>query len=293
MNEIKDYKCKICNKDIIGGETIIICECCKSVYHQKCLEDNKKTYEAGELDFVVDIDKENADSVGDTKPCPVNKEKDYIESSDLTYLYCASCGNKNSIDSKFCTMCGTKTCKEERSIKNSNNLSHEQHEYNKSNRSNFDNKDIENFINKNTEYYITKFKSIKETGQQSSWNWPAFLIPGYWALYRKMYPVGAIIIVTNLILSYKLMLGAIVGLGICIYFGMYGNSVYLKHVERQFNDIKFLDDNSRKMAIGQKGGVNLGLAIAVPIIIFVLIFLILIPIIIGGIASIFMGYGFY
>lgn len=42
---------------------------------------------------------------------------------------------------------------------------------------------------KNRNYYLTKFEAFDQQGRglKTSWNWPALLAGGVWALYRKMY----------------------------------------------------------------------------------------------------------
>lgn len=199
--------------------------------------------------------------------------------SDTGFVFCKACGKKNEHDAKFCTNCATSlsvdTAKEE--YKDNLNISKELYQENY--KTTFDNKDIENFVYKNAEYYIPKFNAIKQTGQQTSWNWIAFLIPAYWALYRKMYLIGAILIGVNLILPIRPMVVFIVNLAVSIGFGLYGNYLYLNHTEKRLDSIKHLDNNAREVAIRSNGGVNLPLAIAVPVIGFILI---LIPIVMFG-----------
>ena len=45
---------------------------------------------------------------------------------------------------------------------------------------------IEAFIQKNSDYFIEKFKRFEE-GRVISWNWWAFFLPGIYLLYRKVY----------------------------------------------------------------------------------------------------------
>jgi len=191
--------------------------------------------------------------------------------SDTGFVFCKECGNKNEHDAKYCINCGTSlsvdTAKEE--YKDNLNISKELYQENY--KTTFDDKDIEDFVYKNTEYYIPKFNTIKQTGQQTSWNWIAFLIPAYWALYRKMYLIGAIVIGVSLILPIGPMASFIVNVAVSIGFGLYGNYLYLNHIEKRLDSIRHLNNDEREEAIRSNGGVNLLLAIAVPVIGFILI----------------------
>ena len=210
--------------------------------------------------------------------------------SDTGFVFCKECGNKNEHDAKFCANCGTRLSVDTSKEEYKENLIISKELYKENYKTTFDNKDIENFVYKNTEYYIPKFNNIKQTGQQTSWNWIAFLIPAYWALYRKMYLIGAILIGVNLILPIGPMVAFIANLAVSIGFGLYGNYLYLNHIEKRLDSIKHLDNNAREVAIRSNGGVNLPLAIAVPVIGFILI---LVTIVMFGLfAASLYGYGF-
>jgi len=67
------------------------------------------------------------------------------------------------------------------------------------------------------------------------------------------------------------MVAFIANLVVSIGFGLYGNYLYLNHIEKRLESINYLDNNVREVAIRSNGGVNLPLAIAVPVIGFILI----------------------
>ena len=59
------------------------------------------------------------------------------------------------------------------------------------------------FVRVNTHRFIPLFAKFK-MGKKSSWNWLAFLFPGAWFLYRKMYVLGAVF--TALQIAFKMLL---------------------------------------------------------------------------------------
>lgn len=181
-------------------------------------------------------------------------------------ILCSKCGASNEAGSTFCTKCGNSLAKTEVVDHISNNESYTQDE-------------LSLFLEKNQSYYLEKFNLIEKTGDKKAWNWCSFLIGGYWMLYRKMYVQAIIYIIANLILGCIPFIGWALSLALCVGLGIFGNSIYLDHVKKTFSEIGFADSNMRSTLINKKGGTNLVLPILLAVI----------PVIIGIIASIFIG----
>ena len=181
-------------------------------------------------------------------------------------ILCSKCGASNEAGSAFCTKCGNSLAKTEVVDHISNNESYTQDE-------------LSLFLEKNQSYYLEKFNLIEKTGDKKAWNWCSFLIGGYWMLYRKMYVQAIIYIIANLILGCIPFIGWALSLALCVGLGIFGNSLYLDHIKKTFSEIGFADSNMRSTLINKKGGTNLVLPIL----------LAFIPVIIGIIASIFIG----
>ena len=98
-------------------------------------------------------------------------------------------------------------------------------------------------------------------------------------LYRKMYVQAIIYIIANLILGCIPFIGWALSLALCVGLGIFGNSIYLDHIKKTFTEISYADSNMRSALINKKGGTNLVLPILLAVI----------PVIIGIIASIFIG----
>lgn len=77
----------------------------------------------------------------------------------------------------------------------------------------------------------------------------------------------------------KTFIGWALSLALCVGLGIFGNSIYLDHIKKTFSEIGFADSNMRSTLINKKGGTNLVLPILLAVI----------PVIIGIIASIFIG----
>lgn len=195
------------------------------------------------------------------------------------FIYCSKCGKKSSKGAKFCTNCGNKLITIEDSIKNTTEnikdviKSNEAYKsfsdtsYDENSRADFDNKDMVNFIQKKTEYYIPKFKEIQELYKSTSWNWAAFLFSSWWFLYRKMYAVGFGIILGNLVIGALIpQISLIVSIAISVISGLYGNIIYLKYIQKQLDSLTNMDKDIKESLILSRGGVN----IVIPIIMAVI-----------------------
>lgn len=196
------------------------------------------------------------------------------------FIYCSKCGKKSPKDDKFCTNCGNKLLTIEDSIKNTtenikdaikNNETYKSFmdtSYDENSRADFDNRDMVNFIQKKTEYYIPKFKDIQESYKTTSWNWAAFFFNSWWFLYRKMYAIGFGIIIADIVIGMVVpYLSLIASIAIAVISGLYGNIAYLKHIQKQLDSFRQMEENIKQRLILSKGGVN----IVIPIILAIII----------------------
>lgn len=205
--------------------------------------------------------------------------------------FCSKCGSKNYTTSTFCSGCGNKI--KDSILSNGSNIDYLRNDLN-NNIDNNRNKNINNnivdtsytsddinkFVGPNMDYYNIKFNQIKSTGKKITWNWPAFLFNMYWMLYRKMYAKSIIISLISSILFLALPdgLNSIASIAITIGIGLYGNYMYLNHMEKKITDINHYDSNLREVMIRKKGGTNIVLPILIiilPIIVVILMMLVL------------------
>ena len=208
-------------------------------------------------------------------------------------LYCSKCGKPVTKGDKFCVNCGNKLITIEDTFKNTtenikdvitNNETFKNftdNNYDENLKSDFENKDMINFIQNKTEYYIPKFKEMQDVYKTTSWNWAAFFFNSWWFIYRKMYLVGIGIIGINLLLSAIVpSISWILSIAIPILSGIYGNNIYLKHIKKELEPLCNVEPNMKEAIIRNKGGVN----VVIPIILAV-VTVILTAIVLGVIGA--------
>jgi Tfp pilus assembly major pilin PilA len=98
-------------------------------------------------------------------------------------------------------------------------------------------------------YYLPLFERFDQGGSRVSWNWPAFFVPFFWMLYRRMYgfaaayfflyPIAAAILLAVLTavlgeaaaaLAYWLVI-----IGVWVLVPMFANSLYHGHVRKRID----------------------------------------------------------
>lgn len=117
---------------------------------------------------------------------------------------------------------------------------------------------------KNQVYYLEKFEYFDQQppGLKASWNWPAFLAGGVWALYRKMYrwyfAFWGIDILS--IIFAKAVSPNIGMLVLCVFwiaFTAYANSLYHGNVKTKITDAQLtIKDEKLLEYLRRKGGVH-------------------------------------
>lgn len=127
--------------------------------------------------------------------------------------------------------------------------------------------DMRYFIDSNYSYYMNKYEDMRMSGKKASWNWSAFIFSGYWALYRKMYVAGFLMMAINYVISFIPVFGDLLSLVFWILVGAYGNRLYLEYVENNLANIRSLDSYEKEKAFKRKGGTN----IIVPIVVLILL----------------------
>ena len=161
--------------------------------------------------------------------------------------YCPKCGKEAPEGSSFCPKCGDKLSNIQSDMQSTSVSSAiKEQEFN-------------NFIGKNADKYLTKFKKFNSNGTDSfsaTWHWPAFFVPFFWLLYRKLYLWALLVFVVSLI-PYVYFIAMIV-------FGITGNHIYYKRARKKLLEIK-LDPSSSEIQkavyIAHQGGVNSAIVI--------------------------------
>ncbi len=166
-----------------------------------------------------------------------------IEFNTVQYEYCTNCGAQNIKGNNFCGKCGSRL---------ENMQSQEQFLYN----------DFKKYIEVKAEYYLPKFQTFKLSHKQTSWNWCAFFFSAYWFIYRKMYGYAAILIGTHCLLNFMMWLNLTslfvwtVSLVEMIILGIFGNYIYMRHLEKRMEQEKSLTGELKNVFVKRNAGVN-------------------------------------
>lgn len=157
-------------------------------------------------------------------------------------VYCKKCGKAVEEGSSFCQNCGEKLFNLQSDVQSPAMSSM------------ITDDDFRIFIQKNAFDYITKFKKFQTINSidsfSATWHWPAFFVPFWWMLYRKIYG-GAVLAFFIAFIPYVNILAMIV-------FGITGNYIYYKHAKKKLSEIKQLHPSSetQKAVIAVTGGVG-------------------------------------
>lgn len=171
--------------------------------------------------------------------------------------YCPQCGKEAVKGGAFCQGCGAKLPVQGGGMQTSMAAS------------GLKESDYRTFIGKNADKYVAKFRQFMTPDGDGSfaatWHWPAFFVPFFWMLYRKMYLWALLVFV----------IGAIpyLGLLMMIVFGMTGNYIYFMHARKKMAEASLLSGQTevqRAAALARAGGVN-SLVVIIPVILIPII----------------------
>lgn len=171
--------------------------------------------------------------------------------------YCSKCGKEVAENGSFCSICGEKVDNVRNNIQNLT-LS-----------SSIKDDDFATFVGKNSEKYLTKFAKFNVGGIDSfkaTWHWPAFFVPFWWMLYRKLYLWALLIICLKIItlcffitsVLYIVIMNVICII-VTIVIAITANYLYYKHAKKKILALKSLHESSDEQSaieIARVGGVS-------------------------------------
>lgn len=207
MNRYANIDCPVCQKPLENSDTIVVCPECGAPYHLECYKETKTC-----------IFNELHEKNEEWKP-PETEQKFDGKAS----LRCSRCGTINPPEGIFCQVCGNHLSNQNET---QNNQPPNQH-------GGFINgfypppgmplnpfvtpfggvspdedidgipaKDIAIFVGNNSHYFLPKFKNLANSnGKTKAVNWAAFLFAGGYFLYRKMYGLGILFVLIQMLLA--------------------------------------------------------------------------------------------
>lgn len=115
------------------------------------------------------------------------------------------------------------------------------------------------------DYYLQKFEKFDQQGGKyiASWNWPAFIATGAWALYRKMtnwfwIMWGISLAARSLDKAGYAVASIAIAISAHIAFGIYANSLYHHEVREKISvaQTAFKDELKLQSYLSNEGGVR-------------------------------------
>ena len=110
-------------------------------------------------------------------------------------------------------------------------------------------------------YYQAQFGKITPKKQMVGFNIAAFFLGVVWLFYRKMYSYGFMAIGLIVVIGMVEILFGIecsgANIGLAVAFGMFGNTLYKHHVDKQIVKIRQLGNGNLKTDLENHGGTNL------------------------------------
>ncbi|MFU0833790.1 MAG: Prokaryotic RING finger family 1 [Oscillospiraceae bacterium] len=207
MTKYVGLKCPVCGKTFTAEDDIVVCPQCGAPYHRDCYA------KAGKCVF--------EDKHGTPDAWMPPKHTNESSTSNRT-KQCPRCGTYNSENALFCEHCGQALSANQQTSPNPappyTNQNNPQNNfppfygpygpnpmpggtpYYQPTAVPNPNETIDDipvgeiaqFVQSNTQYYLPVFMNLKRFGK-NRFNFSAFLFPGAWMLYRKLYKAGSIV----------------------------------------------------------------------------------------------------
>ncbi|MCI1966450.1 MAG: DUF2628 domain-containing protein [Oscillospiraceae bacterium] len=211
MTDYIGMKCPVCGEAFTAEDDIVVCPICGAPYHRQCYA------KVGKCVF--------EDKHGTSEAWSPPKQKSSPEEPGKTKK-CLHCGSLNSDQALFCDHCGQSLVDSRQSGPHPGEApnhapfggqrpGNEPPPYGPYGQNGFPGGpppfysaagmpgpndtiddipagDLARFVQSNTPYYLSVFMNLKRFGR-NRFNFCAFLFPGPWMLYRKLYKAGSIV----------------------------------------------------------------------------------------------------
>lgn len=278
MNNFVGKKCPYCKTEFKEDDDIVVCSVCDMPHHKDCWVANQGCTTFGCLGTI-----KTPDGSPSTVTATTMNFDDPQQTNQTSSVYCTRCGAQNSTSSSFCSKCGSPLAVHQNgeptpphytiSNRGSNGNTYtyanqpyqpqndvysgqNYHSGNQYGQTTVDS-DVQLLIGTKTEYYVPKFTEIKTQNKKNSWNWCSFLFAPYWFIYRKMYGYGAAVLGAVFLLSLiNNVVISLLSLGGYIAFGILGNYIYSRELEKKATQLKSMNEPFRTQFISKNGGTN-------------------------------------
>lgn len=211
MNRYAHIDCPVCGKPLDDGSAVVVCPECGAPYHLECYKVEQKC-------IFPDLHEKHQE----WKP-PV-KEANETKYDGRAEFRCSRCGAVNPPHGIFCQVCGNQLNNQTAESFNPDDPYGQKSPFEGgfvppgmplnpfispfggvSPDEEIDGvpaKDIAMFVGKNSHYFLPHFKQLSVSkGKAVSINWAAFFFSGGYFLYRKMYGIGVLVLLVNIMCS--------------------------------------------------------------------------------------------
>ncbi len=202
------YSCPVCQQLFTEKDDVVACPHCGLPHHRECWAKEWHCH----LHHLHDTPEQwRRDRASTTQNSPQGEPTDRVTANENSaHQICAQCHTSNPEFSEFCKHCGT-SLKSDTTWQSDPQPTFNEyqpfHNPDKKSQTVAPNEvidgikaeDLAAFVGAKSEYYLPRFRRIARNGSSASWNWAAFFFGPLWLLYRKMYGLGAIVMILELL----------------------------------------------------------------------------------------------
>lgn len=296
-DEYKNEICPVCYAKFFEDDDIVVCPICGAPHHRSCYRYLGKCKYEEYHGTPLQWDKQHANAAAQSDAA--------ANDGDRVGVTCPNCGTVSGSGTLFCPNCGTPFGKNRTDYQpNFNTFPGYQPIFSdplggvdaKETVDGVSVSELASCVGHNSHIYIPRFVKLKkESGKKFSWSWSAFLIPGYFFLYRRCIGAGIFALTLQLITtlmqfpfaeaigsyqntqalqqaltggnipqSYFLLalLASLLILAYRVVFGLFGNLIYKHHCVHTVTETHAKAEPAEvQMEIAKKGGASLLLAL--------------------------------
>ncbi len=212
------YNCPICQQTFTETDDIVACPQCGLPHHRACWTKEGHCH----LHHLHNTDEQwSRDKAAQTAEKGHPSVREAVK-NNLPYQICSRCHTQNPEFAEFCKHCGS-PLKSENDWQGDAKQNTPYSEYQPFRNTSYSSQnvdpnevidevkaeDLSAYVGTKADYYLPRFRRMARGGSNASWNWAAFFFGPLWLLYRKMYGLGAIVMILEIIqtavmeISYK------------------------------------------------------------------------------------------
>lgn len=305
------YGCPICQQPFTEKDDIVACPQCGLPHHRSCWAKVGHCH----LEHLHNTDKQwSREKATAQSAVAADEPTRQSAAEELPFQICTRCHTQNPEFAEFCKHCGSP-------LGNSQNWqSGVQHNTTYSEYQPFRSApysaenvqpdemvddikaaDLSAVVGTNTNYYLPRFRKMAKNNSSASWNWAAFFFGPLWLLYRKMYGLGIVIMILEILqtavneisfkaigftftdeMSYEeittlamsalanpsnryfllsIWLFSVITLAISIVLGIFGNYLYRDHCKKTISRMRSKTPDLTSGELASVGGISIAVTI--------------------------------